>query len=272
MFDPLRITSLSLNGLSRGLDALILFSRNPIDLVPSDEIACNPAVASPALIETNRCSSLSIKARVGLDAVAFLQHVAHQFGDLVDFDHDRYALALRVLVDLHFDRRFHDHFVHRPFLQQSRGFVKPERRAARQSVSFVSVAVIHHHVFVGAQIFESRALGPLPIGKRFIVETCMLPLGPILGTPSADTVPKKQGAFMLFISALLMSSRHVIELIGTSDESWEKAAAAAVKRAAQSLRELRIADVIEQDLQIQDGRVVAYQTKLKLSFKYEDDD
>lgn len=77
---------------------------------------------------------------------------------------------------------------------------------------------------------------------------------------------------MLFISALLMSSRHVIELIGTSDESWEKAAAAAVKRAAQSLRELRIADVIEQDLQIQDGRVVAYQTKLKLSFKYEDDD
>ena len=64
----------------------------------------------------------------------------------------------------------------------------------------------------------------------------------------------------------------VIELIGTSDESWEKAAAAAVERAAESLRELRIAEVIEQDLQIQDGRVVAYRTKLKLSFKYEDDD
>ncbi len=64
----------------------------------------------------------------------------------------------------------------------------------------------------------------------------------------------------------------VIELIGTSDESWEKAAAAAVERATQSLRELRIAEVIEQDMQIQEGRVVAYRTKVKLSFKYEGGD
>ncbi len=64
----------------------------------------------------------------------------------------------------------------------------------------------------------------------------------------------------------------VIELVGSSDVSWEKAAAAAVARAAQSLRELRIAEVIEQDLQIQDGKVVAYRTKLKLSFKYEGGD
>ena len=64
----------------------------------------------------------------------------------------------------------------------------------------------------------------------------------------------------------------VIELVGTSGESWEKAAAAAVERAAQSLRELRIAEVVEQDLQIQDGQVVAYRTKLKLSFKYEGSD
>ncbi len=61
----------------------------------------------------------------------------------------------------------------------------------------------------------------------------------------------------------------VIELVGSSDVSWEKAAAAAVARAAQSLRELRIAEVIEQDLAIQDGKIVAYRTKLKLSFKYE---
>jgi len=61
----------------------------------------------------------------------------------------------------------------------------------------------------------------------------------------------------------------VIELVGTSDESWEKAAAVAVARAAKNLRELRIAEVVEQDLQIQDGKVVAYRTKLKLSFKYE---
>jgi len=64
----------------------------------------------------------------------------------------------------------------------------------------------------------------------------------------------------------------VVELIGSSEVSWEKAADVAVARAAQSLRELRIAEVVEQDLQIQDGKVVAYRTKLKLSFKYEGGD
>jgi flavin-binding protein dodecin len=62
----------------------------------------------------------------------------------------------------------------------------------------------------------------------------------------------------------------VIELVGTSSESWEKAAASAVERAAQSLRDLRIAKVVEQDLQIDDGKVVAYRTRVKVSFKYED--
>jgi hypothetical protein len=60
----------------------------------------------------------------------------------------------------------------------------------------------------------------------------------------------------------------VIEVIGTSDESWEKAANVAIKMAARSLRDLRIAQVVEMDLQIEDGVVVAYRTKLKLSFKY----
>ena len=64
----------------------------------------------------------------------------------------------------------------------------------------------------------------------------------------------------------------VVELVGTSEEWWEKAATAAVERAAQSLRELRIAEVVEQDLQIQNGKVVAYRTKVKLSFKYESGD
>jgi|TARA_B100000315_G_C14463453_1_gene534847 hypothetical protein len=64
----------------------------------------------------------------------------------------------------------------------------------------------------------------------------------------------------------------VVELVGTSAESWEKAAAAAVARATQSLRELRIAEVVEQDMQIQDGKVVAYRTRVKLSFKYEGGD
>lgn len=62
----------------------------------------------------------------------------------------------------------------------------------------------------------------------------------------------------------------VIELIGTSSESWEKAAANAVEKAAKSLRDLRIAEVVELDMQIDDGNVVAYRTKVKVSFKYEE--
>ena len=61
----------------------------------------------------------------------------------------------------------------------------------------------------------------------------------------------------------------VIELVGTSSESWEKAATVAVSRAAKSLRDLRVAEVLEQDLVIEKGKVTAYRTKLKLSFKYE---
>lgn len=63
----------------------------------------------------------------------------------------------------------------------------------------------------------------------------------------------------------------VIELIGTSPESWEKAAKAAVERAGQSLRDLRVAEVVEQDLVIENGKVTAYRSKMKVSFKYEDD-
>jgi flavin-binding protein dodecin len=62
----------------------------------------------------------------------------------------------------------------------------------------------------------------------------------------------------------------VIELVGTSSESWQKAAVSAVERAAKSLRDLRIAEVVEMDMQIDDGKVVAYRTKVKVSFKYED--
>ena len=61
----------------------------------------------------------------------------------------------------------------------------------------------------------------------------------------------------------------VIELVGTSTESWEKAAAAAVSRAAQSLRDLRVAEVVELDMQLEEGKVVAYRAKIKVSFKYE---
>ena len=62
----------------------------------------------------------------------------------------------------------------------------------------------------------------------------------------------------------------VIELVGTSTESWEKAAAAAVEKAAGSLRDLRIAQVAELVMQIEGGAVKAYRAKVKVSFKYED--
>jgi len=61
----------------------------------------------------------------------------------------------------------------------------------------------------------------------------------------------------------------VIELVGTSSDSWEKAAAAAVKRASQTLRDLRVAEVSELDMVLKDGKVEAYRAKVKVSFKYE---
>ena len=64
----------------------------------------------------------------------------------------------------------------------------------------------------------------------------------------------------------------VIELVGTSTESWEKAAAAAVEMAAKSLRDLRIAEVVELDIQLEDGEIRTYRAKMKVSFKYASDD
>ena len=61
----------------------------------------------------------------------------------------------------------------------------------------------------------------------------------------------------------------VIELVGTSTASWEKAAAAAVTRAAKSLRDLRVAEVSQLDMQLKDGKVEFYRAKIKVSFKYE---
>jgi flavin-binding protein dodecin len=61
----------------------------------------------------------------------------------------------------------------------------------------------------------------------------------------------------------------VIELVGTSSESWEKAAAAAIKRASKTLRDLRIAEVKDLDMVLKDGKVEAYRAKLSVSFKYE---
>ncbi|HSK65796.1 MAG TPA: dodecin domain-containing protein [Anaerolineales bacterium] len=63
----------------------------------------------------------------------------------------------------------------------------------------------------------------------------------------------------------------VITLIGTSTESWERAAAAAVERAAQTLEDLRIAEVKQLDMQLENGKVIAYRAKVKVSFKYREE-
>ena len=62
----------------------------------------------------------------------------------------------------------------------------------------------------------------------------------------------------------------VIELIGSSEESWENAAQKAVERAAESLEDIRVAEVVEQDLKIEEGKIIAFRTKLRLSFKFRD--
>ena len=62
----------------------------------------------------------------------------------------------------------------------------------------------------------------------------------------------------------------IIELVGTSSESWEKAAEAAVKKASKSLRDLRIAEVSQLDINIKDGKIEAYRAKVKVSFRYEE--
>ena len=60
----------------------------------------------------------------------------------------------------------------------------------------------------------------------------------------------------------------IIELVGTSTESWEKAAAAAVKKASETLRDLRIAEVSQLDIHMKDGKIETYRAKVKVSFKY----
>ena len=66
-----------------------------------------------------------------------------------------------------------------------------------------------------------------------------------------------------------MSVYRVTELIGTSSDSWEDAAASAIKTAAQTLRDLRVAEVVKQGIHLDEGGAITYRTKLQVSFKYE---
>lgn len=68
-----------------------------------------------------------------------------------------------------------------------------------------------------------------------------------------------------------MSVYKVIELIGSSAVSWEDAARMAIEKASQSLEDLRIAEVVTQDCKVEDGKIVAYRTKVRLSFRFRDE-
>ena len=68
-----------------------------------------------------------------------------------------------------------------------------------------------------------------------------------------------------------MSLYKVIEVIGTSSSSWEDAAAEAVKTAGETIRDLRVAEVVKQDIHLDEGGAITYRTKLQLSFKYENE-
>src|SRR5262245_22359834 len=91
-------------------------------------------------------------------------------------------------------------------------------------------------------LFQAAQNADAFVGNRFVVQP--------EGTTMAESVYK------------------IIELVGTSTESWEKAAAAAISRAGQTLRDLRIAEVSALDLQLNDGKVETYRVKVKVSFKY----
>jgi dodecin len=79
----------------------------------------------------------------------------------------------------------------------------------------------------------------------------------------------KQGPHPALEDAMTDSTYKVIELVGTSTESWEKAALAAVERASKTVRDLRVAEILELDIALNNGKFEAFRTKLKVSFKYE---
>jgi dodecin len=83
---------------------------------------------------------------------------------------------------------------------------------------------------------------------------------PVGGRGAQASKPSKEG---------IMSVYRVTEIIGTSSTSWEDAAAEAIRTAAGTLRDLRVAEVVKQDIHLDDGGAITYRTKLQLSFKYE---
>jgi flavin-binding protein dodecin len=90
-------------------------------------------------------------------------------------------------------------------------------------------------------------------------------------TASVKGWPQQPGAGRSWSKETVMSVYRVTEIIGTSSTSWEDAAAEAIRTAAGTLRDLRVAEVIKQDIHLDEGGAITYRTKLQLSFKYEPD-
>jgi hypothetical protein len=99
-------------------------------------------------------------------------------------------------------------------------------------------------------------------GLPAIANCAVLHLNSALNTVHLPVVSKED--------VMAESVYKIIEIVGSSTVSWEKAAAAAVERASQTLRDLRVAEVCEQDITIADGKVESYRVRLKVSFKFED--
>lgn len=103
-------------------------------------------------------------------------------------------------------------------------------------------------------------------GSRYTIQTFQS----IQTLPHTARVPFRGVTYYVQKESEMADSVYkVITLVGTSTESWERAAAVAIERASQSLRDLRVAEVKELDMQLEEGKVVAYRAKVMVSFKYE---
>jgi flavin-binding protein dodecin len=144
---------------------------------------------------------------------------------------------------------------------------------------------------VAAQTFDEIVISTLPVrvsrwlrqdlthraNRRFAVPVTTITAADDTMPPATAKATASSGSSSSVTTApgervvMAESVYKIIELVGTSTESWEKAAAAAVLRASQTLRDLRVAEVAELDLVIENGEVTAYRAKVKVSFKYADE-
>jgi dodecin len=112
---------------------------------------------------------------------------------------------------------------------------------------------------------DALGLRAVPIARADAPSTGASPAAREWQTPAADRTFRRGGSLMA------ESVYRVTEVIGVSSESWEAAARAAVETAAKTVRDLRIAEVVRQDLTIEDGGVVSFRVRLGISFKYDSD-